>query len=102
MTSVKRKTTTNVSLFLRAFDCTVIVYVDASSVVHSHVRAADGTVTTFDAPGAGAGSGQGTVPEGINPAGTIIGQYVDSSGANHGYVRTSHDAIGPAANSRGC
>ena len=59
-------------------------YDDASSVSHGYVRAADGTITTFDAPGAGTSSGQGTFPFGngniINPAGAIMGYYVDSSG----------------------
>ena len=37
-----------------------------------------GTLTTFDAPGAGTGSGQGTFANDINPAGAITG----GSGAN--------------------
>src|SRR5207302_114184 len=36
-------------------------YSDASNVTHGYVRAPDGTFTTFDAPGAGTGSGQGTI-----------------------------------------
>ena len=38
------------------------------------------TITTFDAPGAGTGSGQGTLAEGISAAGTTYGYYFDSSG----------------------
>src|SRR5208283_2728844 len=44
--------------------------------------------TTFEAPGAGAGQFQGTAAIAINAAGTVVGLYVDSSGAFHGYVRT--------------
>jgi len=35
-------------------------YADPSYVVHGYVRAANGIITTFDAPGAGTGPGQGT------------------------------------------
>ena len=40
----------------------------ASGVEHAYVRAPDGTITTFDAPGAGTGPGQGTIDSGLNPA----------------------------------
>src|SRR5207237_1242562 len=43
-------------------------YIDANGVSHGFLRAADGTITTFDAPGAGTGSGQGTFPFSNNPA----------------------------------
>ena len=35
-------------------------YVDASDVAHGFLRAPNGTITTFDAPNAGTGPGQGT------------------------------------------
>src|ERR1700757_2593581 len=47
--------------------------IDASDVSHGFVRAPDGTITVFDAPGAGTGPGQGTLPAGINQGGTIAG-----------------------------
>ena len=46
------------------------------------------TITTFDFPGAGTGPFQGTVPLCNNPAGAIIGYYIDSSDVNHGFLRT--------------
>jgi hypothetical protein len=46
---------------------------------------------TFDAPGAGTGAFQGTIAIGINPAGAIVGQYVDASFVYHGFVRAKHD-----------
>src|SRR6266699_1688881 len=46
---------------------------DANNVFHGVLRAADGTMTTFDAPGAGTGPFQGTLTFGINQAGTIEG-----------------------------
>jgi hypothetical protein len=52
---------------------------DANNVWHGFLRTADGTITTFDAPGAGTGAGQGTTNDGINQAGTIEGAY---AGAN--------------------
>src|SRR6266480_5554045 len=50
---------------------------DASDVFQGFLRAPDGTITTFDAPGVGTGPFQGTLPVGINQAGTIEGFYVD-------------------------
>ena len=50
--------------------------------------AQQGTIITFDAPGAGTGFRQGTTSTGINAAGVITGYYVDSSNINHGFVRS--------------
>lgn len=43
----------------------------------------------FDAPGAGTGSGQGTISYDTNNAGISTGTYIDSSGNSHGFVRDS-------------
>src|SRR5437867_2276879 len=51
------------------------------------------TITTFDAPGAGTGPGQGTIAFAINPAGTISGRYADAGGAIHGFLRTPDGTI---------
>ena len=66
---------------------------DASNVFHGFVRAANGTITTFDAPGAGTDPGQGTTAVGINPAGVIEGQYIDAANVPHGFVRDTNGAI---------
>ena len=68
-------------------------YVDASNVNHGYVRARDGTFTTFEAPGAGTDSGQGTILDSINPAGATTGYYFDASNVSHGLLRTSDGAI---------
>jgi hypothetical protein len=59
-------------------------------VNHSFVRAKNGTITTFDAPGAGTGTFQGSFvfSEAINNAGAIAGAYFDSSNVLHGFLRT--------------
>jgi hypothetical protein len=62
-------------------------YVDASGVNHGYVRAPDGRVTKFDAPGAGISSGQGTWSWSINPAGEVTAEYVDVDYVAHGFVR---------------
>ena len=36
-------------------------YIDSNGVSHGFLRALDGTITTFDAPNAGTGPGQGTI-----------------------------------------
>ena len=59
---------------------------DFRDLNHGFVRARDGTVTTFDAPGAGAAFGEGTVPLGIDPAGVIMGYYTDAKRVNHGFL----------------
>src|SRR5579863_3732438 len=43
------------------------------------------TITTFDAPGAGTGDGQGTGGFGINPQGTVVGSFLDDGNVFHGY-----------------
>jgi predicted membrane protein len=68
-------------------------YLDASFVAHGFVRHADGTITTFDVPGAGTGPGQGTVGSGISPAGVIAGSYVDSNNVIHGIVRYANGTV---------
>jgi hypothetical protein len=51
------------------------------------------TITTFDAPGAGTGAGQGTLPFAINPAGLITGYYLDTGDVFHGFLRIRNGAI---------
>src|SRR4029077_13037904 len=67
--------------------------VDASDVSHGILRAPDGTMTTFDAPGAGTGPFQGTFTIATNTNGAITGWYVDQANVNHGFVRTSDGII---------
>jgi hypothetical protein len=62
-------------------------YTDANYVNHGFLRAPNGAFTTFDAPGAGTGAGQGTLPISINPAGEIAGNYVDANNVGYGFVR---------------
>jgi hypothetical protein len=65
-------------------------YLDASNVSHGFLRACDGRFTTFEAPGAATGVSQGTFTASfscLNPAGAIIGAYVDASNVLHGFVR---------------
>ena len=62
-------------------------FIDASGVLHGFLRAPDGTFTTFDAPGAGTGPGQGTVALSNNPAGAITGYYTDGNNVSHGFLR---------------
>jgi len=62
--------------------------VDPSDVNHGFVRALDGTITTFDVPGAETGPFQGTIPLANNPAGAITGYYIDASNVTHGFLRT--------------
>jgi hypothetical protein len=63
-------------------------FLAGSGVLRGFVRAADGMVTSFDAPGAGktAGGVEGTGGFGINDAGAIAGTYADAHSVFHGFV----------------
>jgi hypothetical protein len=56
-------------------------------VFHGYLRAPDGTIATFDAPGAGTGATQGTYPSAITPTGIITGYYADAAFLLHGFLR---------------
>jgi hypothetical protein len=64
----------------------------ANLVEHGLIRHANGTFTTFEAPGAGTGQHQGTgCPgcfAGLNDFGVTAGIYTDSNTVYHGFVRT--------------
>lgn len=63
---------------------------DFETLNHGFLRAPDGVITLFDAPGAGSvfNSDQGTVPASINPFGVIAGYFVDANNVAHGFSRT--------------
>jgi hypothetical protein len=80
-------------------------YYDASYVVHGFERGADGTITTFEAPGASTVSFLGTYAQSINPSGEITGYYYDASFVAHGFVRAADGTVttfdGPGASPNG-
>jgi hypothetical protein len=53
------------------------------------VRAADGTITTFEAPRAGTGPVEGTYAWSINSRRKITGYYQDASFVIHAFLRSS-------------
>jgi len=61
-------------------------------VGHGLIRHPGGTLTTFEAPGAGTGTNQGTgcpgCALGLNQFGAIAGIYSDSNSVNHGFLRS--------------
>lgn len=62
-------------------------FTDAAGVRHGFLRTSAGGVTTFDAPGAGTGTNQGTDTQDINSSDVIVGTLTDPSAAMHGYLR---------------
>jgi hypothetical protein len=74
-------------------------YVDASEGYHGFVRAADGTITTLNAPGAGTGLSPltqdplGTKAISINDSGVIAGYYIDPNGDYHGFMVSASGTI---------
>jgi len=53
---------------------------------HSYIRNSDGTFTEFDPPTAGV---NGSIADGINDNGVILGEFFDANTVNHGYVRNT-------------
>src|SRR4029077_2105420 len=51
------------------------------------------TITTFDAPGAGTGTVQGTYAFNIAPSGTIIGYTRDAGNVRHGFIRSQQGSF---------
>jgi hypothetical protein len=90
-------------------------YTDVNGARHGFVRTANGTITTFDAPGADTGpcatSGMGVLICGtggfaMDDAMNIVGVYVDANNVSHGFLRsgasgafTSFDAPGAGTGS---
>jgi hypothetical protein len=64
-------------------------YGDASFRAHGFVRATGGTITGFEAPGAGRKVSQGTFALTLNDAGDIVGFLLDAGSVFHGFVRTA-------------
>lgn len=62
-------------------------YVDANQATHGFTRDPLGNVSTFDAPGAGTATNQGTTAVAISNSGFIAGSYVDSGNVSHGFLR---------------
>jgi hypothetical protein len=61
-------------------------YNDAHTVNHGFLRSRDGSIITFDAPDAGTGRNEGTVPLGITDLGEIMGEVIDSDDVAHGFI----------------
>ncbi len=64
-------------------------YFDANFTTHGFVRAADGTITSFEAPGAS----HGTVPAFITPQGSIVGTYTDANFSTNIFQRAKDGTI---------
>ena len=74
------------------------IYSDANTVNHGFLRSSDRKFPTFDAPGAGTGSFQGTgcpsdCPTSLNNWGAITGSYLDANFVQHGYLRSPEGKI---------
>lgn len=67
----------------------------SSCTVHGFIRTANGSYSSFDAPGAGPDgyAGSGTYPQGINNLGEVTGYYGDANSVFHGFVRRANGQI---------
>lgn len=79
---------------INGFGIIVGSYADNSGsfVQHSFLRGLDGKLRTFEAPGAGTGTDQGTgcpgCALGFNQFGVMAGVYSDANTVQHGFIRT--------------
>jgi len=78
---------------LTDFGASTGYYVDANNASHGFVLNPDGSITTFDAPLAGTGAGQGTYGESINRGGASTGYYVDENNVDHGFLLSPEGSI---------
>lgn len=62
-------------------------YYDSISNVHAFVRAANGAITEFSAPGAGTNAFVGTWPMRIFDSGAILGFYADDNWNQYTFIR---------------
>ena len=67
-------------------------YTDSNNIHHGFLRSPNGKFTTFDAPGAGTGTYQGTgcfsdCPVSLNNWGALTGTFIDANDVYHGYLR---------------
>jgi hypothetical protein len=81
------------NLGLNQFGAIAGIYSDGNSVNHGFLRSRDGKFTTFDAPGAGTDSYEGTgcfsdCPVSINDWDALTGVYIDANFVYHGYLRS--------------
>jgi hypothetical protein len=81
--------TGTLALGVSSFGLSTGYWIDASVVGHGFVRYPNGAIVKFDAPGAGAvpGTLQGTVPQGMNFWGEVVGYLLDAKNVGHGFVR---------------
>jgi hypothetical protein len=65
-------------------------YGDAGNSFHGFVRASNGTITEFDAPGA---ETNGTYPTAVNSTGEVAGYYIDTDNVDQGFVRDPNGTV---------
>jgi uncharacterized membrane protein len=88
--------TSTMPLAINALGRIVGFYYDTNSSPHAFVRNVGGTITSFDAPSAGSGNGQGTIATAINLRGQIAGGSHNVSmgrAVSRGFVREVNGAI---------
>ena len=73
-------------LFINDSGVTSGTSIDGNLVGHGFLRAANGSVGTYDAPGAGTAIMEGTVGVGINASGFVTGGFIDGNQVIHGFI----------------
>jgi hypothetical protein len=64
-----------------------LISIGAAFLLSASLLLGQSSFVSFDAPDAGTGPSQGTIPATINLKGQIAGVYIDSSNLQHGFIR---------------
>jgi hypothetical protein len=73
--------------------CIATAFVTFAVAAIAPAQAGPNTLVTFDVPGAGTASGQGTYATSISGPSLMTGYYVDSSNVSHGFIGTATGTI---------
>src|ERR1700676_4716934 len=72
---------------------TTLIFVPLALLVATawpQLALAENQITTFDPPGAGTTSTQGTFPQQVLNSGAIVGYLIDANDVAHGFIRSPH------------
>jgi hypothetical protein len=81
------------STYITAMTLLTSLLIPVRLVAQDNHNSEEGTLITFDAPGAGTGAGQGTEGQAISPSGAVAGVDADASSVLHGFLRTAEGTI---------
>jgi len=80
-------------MYIAAIALLVALAMPVSLAAQDNCHNKKGKIITFNAPGAGTGAGQGTMPVGVVQGDWIMGSYIDANNVAHGFLRAPEGTI---------